>query len=88
MDNDFIVRGAYVFQSKRHTYFVMEYMNGGDMGSLLEKFAPLDEAYARFYLAEILLAVEYLHSLGIIHRDLKPDNILIDSRVLSCGISV
>ena len=80
VDNDFVVRGAYVLQSRKYTYFVMEYMNGGDMGTLLDKFAPLEETYARFYLAEILLAVEYLHSINIIHRDLKPDNILIDSK--------
>ncbi len=81
LNNDFVVRTAYVFQSKKHTYFVMEYMNGGDLGSLIDKVAPLDEPFASFYLSEVLIAIAYLHSIGIIHRDLKPDNILIDATV-------
>lgn len=56
----------------------MEYMYGGDLGSVLEKVCRFDETCARFYIAEIILAVEYLHSCNIIHRDLKPDNLLLD----------
>lgn len=57
----------------------MEYMLGGDLGSLLEKYTYFEEKDAKFYLAEICLAVNHLHSKKIIHRDLKPDNILLDS---------
>ena len=57
----------------------MEFMKGGDLSSLLEQVGSFDEETAKYYLAQIVLALEYLHSKGIIHRDLKPDNILIDA---------
>ena len=78
VDNDFIVRGVYTFQTNKYLYIVMEYMKGGDFSNLLENIGALEENAARFYLAQIVLAIEYLHDNGIIHRDLKPDNILID----------
>ncbi|CAN6478658.1 unnamed protein product [Victoria cruziana] len=55
----------------------MEYLNGGDLYSLLRNLGCLDEDVARIYIAEVVLALEYLHSLRIVHRDLKPDNLLI-----------
>ena len=58
----------------------MEYLIGGDFGALLENYSCFDEEIVMFYAAEIVLAVESLHSLNIIHRDLKPDNILLDAQ--------
>lgn len=55
----------------------MEYLNGGDLYSLLRNLGCLDEEVARIYIAEVVLALEYLHSLRVVHRDLKPDNLLI-----------
>ncbi|KAJ0736599.1 putative protein kinase AGC-MAST family [Helianthus annuus] len=55
----------------------MEYLNGGDLFSLLKNLGCLEENMARVYIAELVLALEYLHSLNVIHRDLKPDNLLI-----------
>ena len=55
----------------------MEYMVGGDLKSLLSYYGYFDEPWSIFYTAEIILALEYLHSHGIIHRDLKPDNMLL-----------
>lgn len=75
--NPFVVRFFYSFTSRDKLYLVMEYLNGGDFYSLLRKVGCLEEGIARIYIAELVLALEYLHSLGIVHRDLKPDNILI-----------
>ena len=55
----------------------MEYLPGGDLGDMLESMGYLDEDHARSYIAEIVVALEYLHGQGIVHRDLKPDNVLI-----------
>ncbi|KAL6550325.1 hypothetical protein OROMI_020813 [Orobanche minor] len=55
----------------------MEYLNGGDIFSMLKNLGCLEEDMARVYIAEVVLALEYLHSMYVIHRDLKPDNLLI-----------
>uniref|UniRef100_A0A1D1XKI4 non-specific serine/threonine protein kinase n=2 Tax=Anthurium amnicola TaxID=1678845 RepID=A0A1D1XKI4_9ARAE len=75
--NPFVVRFFYSFTCRDNLYLVMEYLNGGDLYSLLRKVGCLEEQVARTYIAELVLALEYLHSLGIVHRDLKPDNILV-----------
>uniref|UniRef100_A0A0D9VY43 non-specific serine/threonine protein kinase n=1 Tax=Leersia perrieri TaxID=77586 RepID=A0A0D9VY43_9ORYZ len=75
--NPFVVRFFYSFTSRENLYLVMEYLNGGDLYSLLRNLGCLDEDVARIYLAEVVLALEYLHSMHIVHRDLKPDNLLI-----------
>jgi serine/threonine protein kinase len=53
-------------------------MSGGDFGYILRAYDYLPEMITKFYIAEVVLAIEYLHSMNIIHRDLKPDNILLD----------
>jgi serine/threonine protein kinase len=79
VNNNYIVRGVYTFQTAKFLYLVMEYMKGGDFAGLLENIGAFEEDTARMYLAQIVVAIEYLHKTKIIHRDLKPDNILIDS---------
>ncbi|KAF8762972.1 hypothetical protein HU200_008819 [Digitaria exilis] len=75
--NPFVVRFFYSFTCRENLYLVMEYLNGGDLYSLLRNLGCLDEDMARTYIAELVLALEYLHSMNVIHRDLKPDNLLI-----------
>lgn len=60
--------------------FVLEYMMGGDFNKILGLYTVLDQWIVEFYLAELVLAIEYLHSMDIVHRDLKPDNMLIDNK--------
>ncbi|XP_042473578.1 probable serine/threonine protein kinase IRE isoform X2 [Zingiber officinale] len=75
--NPFVVRFFYSFTCRENLYLVMEYLNGGDLYSLLRNLHCLDDDMARTYMAELVLALEYLHSMNVIHRDLKPDNLLI-----------
>ncbi len=66
------------FQEDDFLYLVMEFLPGGDFMNLLIEKDKLTEEEARFYIAELILAVESIHKLDCIHRDIKPDNILID----------
>ncbi|XP_054829586.1 serine/threonine-protein kinase LATS2 [Eublepharis macularius] len=77
-DNEWVVKLYYSFQDKDNLYFVMDYIPGGDMMSLLIRMEVFPEKLARFYIAELTLAIESVHKMGFIHRDIKPDNILID----------
>ncbi|KAL3997325.1 Protein kinase domain family protein [Acanthocheilonema viteae] len=77
-DSNWIVKLYYSFQDEQSLYLIMEYVPGGDMMQLLINKGLFDEKLARFYIAELTCAIEYVHSLGFIHRDIKPDNILID----------
>ncbi|KAM9320573.1 serine/threonine-protein kinase LATS2 [Gastrophryne carolinensis] len=77
-DNEWVVKLYYSFQDKDNLYFVMDYIPGGDMMSLLIRMEVFPEHLARFYIAELTLAIESVHKMGFIHRDIKPDNILID----------
>jgi protein-serine/threonine kinase len=67
------------FQDEANLYLVMEYMPGGDFLGLLIRQNILSEDAARFYIAEMILAVEETHRMKCIHRDIKPDNFLISS---------
>ncbi|KAL5009753.1 hypothetical protein ScPMuIL_012058 [Solemya velum] len=77
-DNEWVVKLYYSFQDRENLYFVMDYVPGGDLMGLLIKLGVFDEPLARFYIAELVLAIESVHKMGFIHRDIKPDNILID----------
>ena len=76
--NPWIVKLKYSFQDDYYLYLVMEFLPGGDLMNLLMKKEILSEDEARFYTAEMILAVDSVHKLNCIHRDLKPDNILLD----------
>ena len=58
---------------QNHLYMVMEYVEGGDVGTFLKNIGCLPLEMSRMYFAETVLALEYIHSYGIVHRDLKPD---------------
>ncbi|KYQ96839.1 putative protein serine/threonine kinase [Tieghemostelium lacteum] len=73
-----IVSLNYSFQDDNYLYLAMEYVPGGDLRSLLSALNSLGEDNARFYMAEMIEAVDSCHRLGYCHRDLKPENFLID----------
>lgn len=77
-NNDWVVKLYYSFQDSDNLYYVMDYIPGGDLMSLLIRKEIFSEELARFYIAELTLAIESVHKMGFIHRDIKPDNILID----------
>ncbi|KAM0755998.1 kinase-like protein [Meredithblackwellia eburnea MCA 4105] len=79
-ESDFVVKLYYTFQSKDYLFLVMEYLNGGDCAALVKNMGELPEEWARKYIAEVVVGLEYLHASGIVHRDLKPDNLLIDPK--------
>ncbi|EAT33905.1 AAEL013826-PA, partial [Aedes aegypti] len=79
-DNEWVVKLYYSFQDKDNLYFVMDYIPGGDLMSLLIKKGIFEEDLARFYIAELTVAIESVHKMGFIHRDIKPDNVLIDKK--------
>jgi microtubule-associated serine/threonine kinase len=78
-ENPFVVSMYCAFETQTHLCMIMEYVEGGDVRTLLKNIVSLPEEWTQMYAAEVVLALEYLHSYGIVHRDLKPDNLLITS---------
>ncbi|QIX00523.1 hypothetical protein AMS68_006040 [Peltaster fructicola] len=66
------------FQDSKNLYMVMDFIEGGELFSLLRKSQRFPNPVAKFYAAEVTLALDYLHSMNIIYRDLKPENLLLD----------
>lgn len=75
--SDWIVKLHFAFQDEKYLYMVMDYMPGGDLVNLMSNF-DIPEKWAKFYCAEIVLAVDAIHQMGFVHRDVKPDNMLLD----------
>ncbi|XP_062267051.1 serine/threonine-protein kinase MRCK beta isoform X1 [Platichthys flesus] len=78
-DSQWITTLHYAFQDDNYLYLVMDYYVGGDLLTLLSKFEDrLPEDMAKFYVAEMVLAIHSIHQQNYIHRDIKPDNVLLD----------
>ncbi|KAJ3716893.1 kinase-like domain-containing protein [Lentinula raphanica] len=78
VNSPFIVPLKFSFQSEQKLYLVLAFVNGGELFHHLQREQRFNEERARFYSAELLLALEHLHELDVVYRDLKPENILLD----------
>ncbi|ODQ77293.1 hypothetical protein BABINDRAFT_163565 [Babjeviella inositovora NRRL Y-12698] len=78
VDLAFVIRMWGTFQDCKTVFMIMDYIEGGELFSLLRKSSKFPNPVAKFYAAEVCLALEYLHNHNIIYRDLKPENILLD----------
>lgn len=78
LKHPFCVKLYYTFQDTASLYFVLEYCPNGDILGLVKKNGRFCELGSKFYIAEIMAGINYIHSCEILHRDLKPENILLD----------
>jgi len=77
-ESNWLVTMYYSFQDKKNLYLIMEFLQGGDLMTLLMKRNELTHEETKFIMAECVLAIDSMHKMGFIHRDIKPDNILLD----------
>ncbi|KAL8924032.1 MAG: hypothetical protein Q9208_004316 [Pyrenodesmia sp. 3 TL-2023] len=78
-ESPFIVGLKFSFQTTTDLYLVTSYMSGGELFWHLQKAGRFNEGRAKFYIAELILALQHLHKYDIVYRDLKPENILLDA---------
>jgi len=78
IDHPFIIKLKYAFQTKDKLYLVMDYCPGGEIFFHIQRVERFNEDAARFYAAQLVMAISHLHENNIIYRDLKPENVLID----------
>ena len=78
LKHPFIVKLSYAFQDTKNLYLITEFLPGGELFFHLKKNGGFKEKAVKFYMAQVLLALEFMHKNNYIYRDLKPENILID----------
>lgn len=91
LKSDYFVTTHAFLQDSRRIYFVQDFIQGGEFNTLLRRYRKFEPDIAAFYLSQLVLSLEHMHSQGICYRDLKPENILIDHtgflKVIDMGLS-
>jgi len=77
-EHEFLVGMEYLFQNELRLYFVMPFIRGGELYKVFQQQKRFKEDLVKFYSAQLIIAIGYLHQRGIVHRDLKLENILLD----------
>ncbi len=81
INHDCLVKCFYILSDRHNYYFVLEFVGGGDLISLINKY-NLNNDVVKLLVAEMCIALNYLHQKKIIHKDIKPENILISDEVI------
>ena len=91
LNHPFIVNMHYAFQDNQNLYLVMDILNGGDLRYHISRYHKFSEEQTRFFIANIIYSLQYIHSNNVIHRDIKPENLVLDEkgyvRVTDFGIA-
>ncbi|PPQ80556.1 hypothetical protein CVT25_001590 [Psilocybe cyanescens] len=74
-----VIRLHHCFQDSTHLYFALDLATNGDLKVLVQRLGSISLDCARYYTAQLVDAIQYLHESGVAHRDIKPENILLDS---------
>jgi len=80
LKHPFIVNMKYAFQDRDNLYLVMDLLTGGDLRFQLGKHKKFTEEQTKFFVACIIIGLEFLHTNGVLHRDIKPENLVLDNR--------
>ena len=80
LNHPFIINLYYAFQDNEYLYLILDYLSGGDLRFHLKKRIIFTEKQSKFFLANLLLSLEYIHTHNIIHRDIKPENLIMDNK--------
>ena len=80
LNHPFIVNMHYAFQDKENLYLVMDLLNGGDLRFHISRYRKFSEEQTRFFIANMVYALEYIHENNVIHRDIKPENLVLDEK--------
>ena len=80
LNHPFIVNMHYAFQDKENLYLVMDLLNGGDLRFHISRYRKFSEEQTRFFIANMIFALEYIHGNNVIHRDIKPENLVLDEK--------
>ena len=80
LNHPFIVNMHYAFQDKENLYLVMDMLSGGDLRYHISRYRKFSEEQTRFFIANMVYALQYIHDHNVIHRDIKPENLVLDEK--------